>query len=300
MNTHFIKLENNIDKIIKNDADLFFQKIYIQKNYNFEKNKTLIFNVFSELKTRLDNVNDESDGRGIISDFVNNFYINHSIEIEKIIKTFLIEKLNNDRIDNTISLLGKYMNYTWQDSFDGYEIIPTILPFSPFNNDVIFYSILGYLSGQEKNDNAALITIVHEISHFILHDKINNNSDLQKIALPSLIYYLQEILTVVLLNQETIKKELTINSYVGNPDIDSLVVLYNNQEMKLTDFFSNLWNDSFENDLDGFLVVMIKTLNTILPELEKRHMLWSLHGFNLYKVESVFKEYTDPIIIDRY
>lgn len=240
MNTHFIKLENNIDKIIKNDADLFFQKIYIQKNYNFEKNKTLIFNVFSELKTRLDNVNDESDGRGIISDFVNNFYINHSIEIEKIIKTFLIEKLNNDRIDNTISLLGKYMNYTWQDSFDGYEIIPTILPFSPFNNDVIFYSILGYLSGQEKNDNAALITIVHEISHFILHDKINNNSDLQKIALPSLIYYLQEILTVVLLNQETIKKELTINSYVGNPDIDSLVVLYNNQEMKLTDFFSNL------------------------------------------------------------
>lgn len=100
------------------------------------------------------------------------------------------------------------------------------MPFSPWNKDTntIYISILPYLHGDagriENNKTISLNTLqilVHEISHFIFLDIIAHSH----IALPhvnhqTIIYFAQEILAPVVMNQPKLQLILNLHGYWGN------------------------------------------------------------------------------------
>ena len=81
-----------------------------------------------------------------------------------------------------------------------YKAAPTILPFSPFGNNVFYFSILGEIKG--KTNKNILSIGIHEISHFIFFEMLKKIENKKKLILPNDIKnYLKEALAV-----ESLKK----------------------------------------------------------------------------------------------
>lgn len=271
MANKLINLETDLNKIIQSDANLFFKKLYIQKNYSLETNRGLIFNTFPDLKLKLNQAKTELSRKKVIKKFITGFYKLYKTKINYIIKRLTLEVSNNN---TAILQLGSIMNFKWSSNFCGYTIIPTILPFSPFENNTIFYSILGNLLEPRSKNNNMTITIMHEVSHFILHDKMNHGAISKKLIKSGLLmYYLQEIVAIVLLNQKSVKNSLKLYRYFGNPDIENLYISYNNKNWKLTSFFIYLYSGEKYNNFDNFIVLCVEILLVLLPILTKKYQL---------------------------
>ena len=205
-----INLKIDLDK----EVDAFVAFLHHEK---FIQNRESILRCYPELKLKLGE--DNADEKEIIRSFVKNEYQKNNLLIKSIVSDAEIKISEYGK--TILEQLSELMDYTWPEKHTGYVVVPTILPFSPFNGNTIYFSMVRKIRKNKNTDDVnheILPLLAHEISHLLLGDilqrdkenKFDNYGWTTK-------HFLQEILAPILMNQKALKDILGIENYLGNP-----------------------------------------------------------------------------------
>jgi hypothetical protein len=283
------KILVQIDK--KQEVSLFLKFL---NHPEFPIHRKTLLQVFPELKELLEN--SKSD-EGAVRDFIDQFYLKHEDAISSAIQN---GKEEMKKSQMALKALGESMDYHWHNDIS-YIAMPTILPFSPFNKNTFYFSILGQvLKGDKKN---VLLVAIHEISHFIFFEILKEIEDTEKILLAAdTKYYLKEALTAALFNEELLRRELKINNYLGNPEIRDIYLMDQTGSVKiLADYIRERYIESKKNNRNfkEFLTKITLAFNEISEEFSKKRKIWNQWGKELFKNESILADYRQPIELKR-
>lgn len=284
-----IILEENID--LDREANLFLG--FLHHPY-YIQNRSFIFQSFPELEKLLEEKDKEEK---IIKSFISKFYTNNKKEIHEI--TQKNKNLLMERSEPSLIALLEIMDYQYNKPIV-YRAIPTILPFSPFGDNIFYFSILGEING--KSDKNILTIGIHEISHFLFSDILKRIENKKGIVLPDdLKNYLKEALAVVILNQEPLCSILELKNYKGNPEIQNLRIEKPNGSIKTFIDFLNEYYDAVkikkQKSFSVFLEKIINILLPIAPEFAEKRILWNKYGKKVLKEPRLIKLYSEPIKI---
>ncbi len=267
----------------------------------FPQHRNLIFRALPELGELLGrekNLNQAKE-RAMIKSFIVDFRKKHAREIQRIVKSS--EKLLKAKIEKTSTALFSLMDYEPKENLT-FRIIPTILPFSPFERKTFYFSILGKL--RKKSQSDIVFVSIHEISHIILYEILEREykKPISKIADTVLLDFLKEILAPVLINQRPLAQLLHPKGYLGNPFLHHIFVLENNKKIQITEFFQKIYeNERYKNKLkfNQVLKIMLSLILSIGRELKKKNRIWNRYGNNIVHYKEAFRLYSQPIKIKR-
>ena len=281
---------------IENEVKLFVR--FLNHPY-YPQHRNLILNAFKELRNLL--TDDKKNDKKILTKFINEFYEENKKNIKPIFKK------SNTIIDTkgrlALNTLAKIMNYKWEDKSIKYFAVPTILPFSPFENNVFYFSILGEIKGM-KNKNILMIAM-HEISHFIFYDQLKKIEQQKGQQLPvDAKNYIKESLTAFLLNQKAINKILKFTElYKGNPEIWGIKIQKGNEKpVELFNFIEDLYKlicVKNKKSFQIFLNVLIDKAFIISKEFSKKKKIWNRYGKKIYDTPRFSNLYSKAIKIKK-
>ena len=281
-----IKVKKDINK----EIDLFLK--FLHHPY-YPQSRVKIFQSFSELKSLLKNQESE---KVVIQQFIKDFYKIHNKKIERNINDS--KKILKEKSHKALKELSKLMDYQWPKNHSNYTAMPTILPFSPFDNNTFYFSILGQI--KEKKSNNVLFIACHEISHFIFFDVLKKVKQKINKSLPNdLRNYFKEALTAVLLNRKPLCDILNLHNYKGNPEIrDIQIKKPNNTIISFNEFINEQYETikiknkkPFERFLKEILIILLP----INKEFSKKRAIWNKYGNQLSKKATILRRYQIPI-----
>lgn len=272
---------------INKKVDLFMDFL---QNRSFPQHRNMILRAFPKIGLSLKRSKKE---RVIVKKFVVGFYKQYKNKIDKIINKN--EKIIKKNSKSALNALARLMDYNWNKK-KVYFAIPTILPFSPLKKDEFYFSILGETYGKKEKD--ILSISVHEISHFIFYDLLEELKENSPKLSESTKNYLKESLTAVLLNQKPLNKILKLKNYQGNPEIRNLKVKALGKTTSVVEFLNNYYLlNKRKKNFKTILKEMVKIMNSIDRELSKKRSIWNHFGSQLLKNKKYLKEYEKPIQI---
>lgn len=286
-----IILEENID--LDRETNLFLS--FLHHPY-YIQNRSFIFQIFPELKRLLEK---QDEKKQIIKSFISKLYSDNKKEIRKIIQKN--KNLLKKKSKPSLMALLEIMDYQY-DKPIVYKAIPTILPFSPFEDDVFYFSILGEI--KDRADKNILTIGIHEISHFILFNQLKKIEKTKDLILPDdLKNYLKETLAVVILNQKSLCDILDLKNYKGNPEIQNLRIEELDSSIKtLTDFLNEYYYAIKIKEQKSFSIFLEKIINILLPitsEFIKKRMIWNKYGKKVLREPKIIKLYSESIKIKK-
>jgi hypothetical protein len=264
-------------------------------HHDFHKQqKNIILNSFPELKNDLDNIGDRKE-EDIIKNFVLNFYDQNTNKITSIIENDT--QSLSQKGETILNALGNLMDDDWFERTTFYAT-PTILPFSPFEEDTFYYSILGKIRNSSTQKNVLYIA-AHEISHFIFYDT------LKSLAIPNTLskegeHYLKEALAPAVLNEEPLKEILELENYSGNPELHGLNLSVNGENIGFTEFISSYYHKHKIIDKENFssiLFALIDIMSTIDEELIAKKEIWNKYGMKMNENSEALENYKKPILL---
>jgi len=270
----------------------------------FPQQKGNILRFFPALQEKLEAPERVDTDTEVVRSFLKEYYQSN----KKIIEPILSDIENNLREHGAqvLATLATLMDYEWSPTFVEYKIIPTILPFSPFRDNTIFFSMarkIGANKNNEEDRNHDILPLVaHEVSHMLLRDILckNHGTQLDKVYSWTTLHFLQELFAPTLMNQPELKELLGIQNYSGNPYLKPIMISYGDSTDNLVSYFSNIFQE--ERVIKGksftetalLIAALIKKID---PLLDVRLKLWNSAGHLLFKDTDKIKEYTTPIII---
>jgi len=262
------KIKVGMDK--EKDKDLFIK--FLNHSF-FPQHRNLILKAFPKLKNLLEDLEEKE----AINNFVDDFYNFYQKEILKIIRESKLEI--KEKSEESLRKLGKAMNYEWKEPIT-YLAKATVLPFSPYESNVFYFSILAQLKGGESKN---LIQIsLHEISHFIFLEQLRElNIKMEK----EVRYCFKEALTVAILNQIGFKS-------TANPGVRELKVRFNDKDYELVDFISKLLK---EKKYKKALKEAINLVNKSSNEFSQKISLWNKYGKDIIENKEALKRLREPI-----
>lgn len=286
-----IKIEYDLEK----EVHQFLRALH---NSNLPWLKNLVFETLPDLKNRLNNaiIQDKALEEKIIRDFIVDFRNKHQRKIQDIEEKS--QKLLAEKSAVALKELACLMDYQWPENQPDYTVIPTILPNSPFEDNVFYYSILGEIYG-DPNSKDVVFWSIHEISHLILFDLLKKDSSAQSLDWV-LIYYLKEILAAVLMTQEPLMEIIDAKNYLGNPDLHQIYIYdqTKNKKIPITLFFKDIYEQwryikdkQFGDILDCFISIIIEWSD----ELKEKFAIWNQFGLQTVKNKEILMKYQEPI-----
>lgn len=288
-----------VEDSIEKETDVFISFLHHKK---FPQNRERIFRVFPELKSVLEGVDNKDEERRIVRDFVANYYSVRPA-IKKII-SHNKEKIRSSG-ETVLREIARLMDFVWSDTHDGYVLVPTILPFSPFKDNIIYFSILRNIRKNKSDDDVnheILPLLAHEISHLILMDIMRSAEQKECFARYGWTtkHFLQEILAPILMNQEPLKTLLGIRDYFGNPYLKKLNVKDHTDIRNIVIYFMNLYEKMRTTKNRPFVEIvkiMAQKLQDVQPQLEAKLNLWNKHGSSLISDSILLEKYEEPVVI---
>ena len=263
----------------------------------FPQNRELILRYYSDLRTLLEA--DNVDEVKTIRSFLESKYSKHDATIKSIV---LDAEEKIAKYGKTIlEQLSSLMDYTWPEGHSGYLVRPTILPFSPFNGNIFYFSMTRQMrGGGEKDDtnHEILPLLTHEISHLMLRDIIEQNGEREKFGNYGLTtrHFLQEIIAPILMNQKSLKNILGIEDYLGNPYLKHLNVEKNSISENIVNHYKKLF-ESMKNDNKPFteiIKIMADELENVSIALDEKFKMWNTYGHDIFSNESSSSRISDP------
>ena len=263
----------------------------------YRRNREKILSAFPDLRDKLDTAKDE--GLTVV-EFIEQFYKENQPQIEKIVQNARV--LFEDKSRQALGELGDLMDYRWEKGVV-YTAIPTILPFSPFQGSIFFFSILSDLRNKKTKEKNVLSVAVHEISHFVFLDqvkKLESEDRIRKVSKET-IDYIKESLAVILLNQEPLKSLLEIECYWGNPEIRNLRVKKGARTLKISEFLNEYFQRiKIENKM-AFKDFLNEVFESIYPAdlmFQEKRKTWNQLGFAKHNEKIRLEElYSEPVEI---
>jgi len=271
------------DNLIDREASIFLGFL---NNSQFPQNRRFIFKAFPSLDERISRGEDEKEA---VYSFVKSFYEDHDKEIKTIITE--AEKNIADNSSLAIEELSRVMEASW-DMPVSYEAIPTILPFSPFNEREknFRFSILSKVLGKSSKD--VLYIACHEISHFIFFDLLTKFS----LSIENdLKHYLKESLVVLALNQDTLRTILKLENYKGNPEVHGIFIEKDERVLSLVDYLFESYKN--EKSFGSLLKQIIKEMSPVSQDFSQKRSFWNKYGNDIYGSPELADQYNTPIKI---
>ncbi len=291
-----------VDRNTEEEVELFYEFTDPIKLMPFRQ---AVFHTYPELKKLVDGLSRKEE-KPVIEQFVENYLQVHQAEFDQIMAEQ--QSLLDERGQGALAELAKLMDYHWLNNANDYRAVPTILPVSPFGENVFFPSILALRDHWGLEDFLSIG--VHEISHMILFDLLKNDyPDLYLVRHSSpAINTLKEALAPVVMNQSPLKDYINFsnypNGYVGNPNL-ALIFVREAQEKptQITQYLQDLY-ERMHQDKKKFPEIMKAMFDKMLPledEFDKKQDLWNKYGrFDgsgeiCLADEEAEKEYCQPI-----
>jgi len=286
--------------VLKNSSEAevgLFLKFLHQDFHKQQKN--IILNSFSYLKEELGDNKEKIPEKDIVKKFVLNFYEQNADKITSIIDkdAHLLAQKEGD----IVNALGDLMDADWSKRPIFYAI-PTILPFSPFEESKFYYSILGRIRNS-RTPRSVIFIAAHEISHFIFYDilqKISNSNQDMTLSKES-EHFLKEALASAVLNEKPLKKILELDNYSGNPELKDLYLKIDGKIIGFTDFITNYYHKCKIENKEPFrdvLCGLIKIVSSIDSALIIKKELWNRDGMSAERDPESANEYATPIIVN--
>lgn len=297
-----------IDEDLQAEVEIFYRSLH-DKSTPWMKKRIFDINDFLPLKEALesDDIKSEDQEKQIIADFLSRYREQHKDQIKDFIE-YSRQELG-EKSAPALKELASLMDYKWPENFPGYKVIPVLLPFSPFGENVFFFSILD--AAQKVKQNNLLNVAIHEISHMILFDLLEKyhlgKPNFEHSSCIS-IDYLKEILAPVLMVQPPLKKLLNLSEFPGGYlENDELIQLYikdanSSEDIQIIKYFQKFYSKLRYTEHKTFqeiLEVMFGLFTTLEGDLTKRTELWNKYHYRIFKEEALLEEYSKPIRIDK-
>jgi len=270
-------------------------------NPRYPGKRAVILKAYSEIASATSNGADE---KTVIENIVNNLYSEKEEQIKNILNDLKNELANTDMIINS---LANIVNH--DISANNYSAILTLLPFSPFKNNIFYFSIYSLVfrnkDGSPRRNVSIVCTAVHEISHFIFFEQLKEwgEQSKKKISHPA-EHYFKEALTAAIMNKEIFKnffdypKLVNSENYRGNPELHVLFVSKENNEIEnIVAFFER---EMFQNE-NNYKTNLFRLLDIFYQNQEKFAKKWELWNNWLLSLEenrnTIIEEYSEPILL---
>lgn len=192
-----------------------------------------------------------------------------------------------DGINSLENLMGENEHFK-------YLVMPSVYPVCPFDakRNLFYFSITKVVDGVTNFDSFSSTTL-HEISHFIFFRQFrqipNNLSE-------RAIHHLKEVLTPVLLQNESILKHRKLKNVWGNSNSLEYQV---EKEGKMMSIFNYVNNEFLKNPTpEGyipFLHWLIALFEQIEPEIIERDRLYSENGLETFSNPNLNSKFMKPI-----
>lgn len=266
-------------------------------NSQTEHFKNRILNFYKSLNEKLEQ-SKEIEKENIINNYFREIYKNKEKQINEIIGQS--KQILEARSDKCLKELMELMDYKANNE-EEFIATPTLLPYSPFNRPIFYFSIAAILFADKKND--ILDTAVHEISHFLFFDilkslGINLKNDP---ATKSLEHLFKEALTAMLLSEQSMENLLDRKNYLGNPEIHFLYIKESGKEkITLREYLRFLFKEYKQRKLtfSSFIDDTIKKLLPVAEKFDKKKIFWNKNEGELKKNnQDLLNIYSEPIEI---
>ena len=280
-----------VENTILEESNLFLR--FLHHPY-YIQNRALILTAFPQLKQLLKTSGTELSAVRL---FINKFYQENRITIDKIIKRNT--KILNQYGSSALSTLLNITEYQYNKPII-FKAIPTILPLSPFKNNIFYFSILNEIK-HRANKNAVIIGM-HEISHFIVLDLLKQLEDKTNSMLhEDAKNYLKEALAVIILNQQPLRNILKLKNYKGNPELQFLTIQKTDGNIiSFIDFLQESYDNLITKQHKTFRFFLEYLLNialSITPSLIEKRKLWNQYGKCIFANSTLSQLYGKPIKI---
>ncbi len=275
-------------KISQETETKFFSRFLHSKL--FPQHKYMIFSSFPELKEKIDS--SKKKEKIIIREFLTKIREDNKDNIEKSI--IFIKNEIEKKGEKSLQILANLMDYKWKLKSEDYILMPTLLPFCPFEDNTFLYSIYRSLKGKVEYPDVLAVSM-HEISHFIFFDILKD----KKIELnQDLLYFVKELVAPVLVYQDDFD-ELFKKGIIGNYNVLEIYFEQNNKIVKAFDYFLEMFikNRQTKKDFSNFLSEMISISKKIEPEIKGKIAFYNKNGMNIMKDPELLKKFQEPIKI---
>lgn len=201
-----------------------------------------------------------------------------------------------------LEALGSVMEYVWPENHTGYTIIPTLLPFSPFQEPTFFFSLERFLrtnAHSVASGYGITAVLAHEVSHFVFFDLLNQMPEETQTACdPVIKYFAKEILAPIVMNDPRLSNILHLVDYSGNPLLKHISLQRGTDKESIVAFFDAEYKHGQATGFPflSFVRHLIQTLSSVHSELQQRLTLWSTYGSALLKDSTLKARYCEPII----
>lgn len=256
-----ITFNQNVEK----ELEVFWAFINNEQNLRYRNS---IFYYFPDLQERLSNIDGNEAKREFLGKYILEFRNARKEQLEE------FEKSQREKLEQqggvVLEKLEEIMEYK-EENNKGYDIIPVIIPFSPFKGNTFFYSVLESLRGKMPTFGEIVFVLAHEVSHLLLFKILKNSFSEDKYKLESNeLYFLKEILVVPILKDNLLIDILNTKEYRGNPIISYLNVNSNGLDQPITQYFEDLHNNCRKNSktFNDFVKIAIETIKSISKELD--------------------------------
>ena len=264
-------------------------------NEHFKKR---ILNFYKTLATEINNSSDEETLK-VVEDFFRNLYQKREVEIDKIIGQS--RSIIEEKSPSCLNQLVRLMNYEIKQN-EEFIATPTLLPFSPFNRPMFYFSITPSLFLSKESDILGIA--IHEISHFLFFDilkdlniKLDHNLEEK-----NFFHLFKETLTGMLLSEKELAEILERKDYKGNPEVHNLYIKESTSgnETTLREYLRENLHTYQQKGLpfSVFIKEMIERLLPKATDFSDKKIFWNKNEQELRKDDSMLlKEYAQPISI---
>ena len=281
MNNPRIEIRNDASR----DADMVWRFLHHPRSTHFAR---YITNIHPGLVAIHD---DEKAVRQWVADW----HDQHAKELQDIQLTQ--ENIINEKGAAALNLLGSLMNYQWPPNII-YTAFFSLLPFSPFEGNNFFYSVLRDISGKTNPGGSVLSVGIHEISHLIFFLYIKNITQntgwsLQQDA----VHYLKESLTTVLMNTPEFMELLGTQRHKGNPELWDLYINDSHKPIAIVQWLENQYAKSLDEKVafSDWLTRIVILFHSAESELSAHISLWRAHAPNID--QEIHDQYSRPICL---
>jgi len=290
--TFLLRIE--IKKDIEQDVQLILREFFSFGMEHF-KNRILFF--YKQLKEQVDSV-EENKKEAVVEEYFRGMYRSKEEQIDLIVTQS--KKIIDEKSEICLRALTDLMDYQpkKEEIFLG---IPTLLPHSPFNRPIFYFSIAGPLFVGRQNE--VLDTAIHEISHFLYFDIVDDlGIDLKSNqTLWHFGHLYKEALTGALLSEPVMEEILNRKNYLGNPEIQELYIKRGGEEkILLREYLRKVFKEYKKKGL-RFSDMVNDTVRELLPtakQFNEKKLFWNNYEQELKKEDSDKRIlYAEPIEI---
>ncbi|MFA6459009.1 MAG: hypothetical protein WCV79_01255 [Candidatus Paceibacterota bacterium] len=271
----------------KSEINIFLNFL---NNKEYPQHRNIIFSFLPELKTVIDvEPKSESD---VVKKFIEDLRKGNKENIDTAVN--FVKHEVEAKGEKALDILAGLMNYEWQSENQGYILVPTIFPLSPFKDNIFYFSIYKCLKGVTAFPRVLAVSI-HEISHIMLYDILK---DINEELSHELLYFIKELIAPIIVYQDDFcdifKKEI-----VGNYNVLEIYFKMDDKTITAFDYFLKLFekNRAEGNDFRLFVGQMIHVCKEIESDIIKKRQFDNNHGIQIMKDPALLKEFREPILL---